>query len=643
MQIEGSKVIKMTQHLRAVAVCRCSTEEESQKDALIQQVKEAKKCIEDHGWLLVDTYVEAKSGTTVKGRQEYNRLFDDLDKNKFDLIVIKSQDRLMRNTKDWYIFLDKMQRNQKKLYIYLEQKFYTPDDSLITGIKAILAEEYSRDLSKKINHAHQIRQDSGSHFVLTNATYGYKKLQDKRVEIDEREVSLINMIFDLAVAGYGTHTIAQILYQEGIRNRCGNMLTAASIRRIIRNPIYVGDIVQNKKHFDFESKQLYNNPETEWKLHKNAVPAIVSSTVFETANALLDARRHKNSATQNRKTLNKTLFTSKIQCGLCHQPYYRCKRKTATDVVAEWKCLSFIQHGRTNKTIQKSNNRKVELTHLGCDNRHINEQKLYQALLPYSDKLYEDFPREELTTITISILKKVLNQEDPSTTIKKVTNNIQRYRKQKEILLDKLLEGWITDEEYQVKAEHLQKMIEKEQQQLERIALIHKDTQTVQSRINEIQRKLENEIVEQAKTEVLLQEIQFLEVFPDKIKMHIAYSQASLYEAKGIISTICNECNTYTVSIRDDCGTSVRNTIEREKQEILCLMQTTPTITAKELAQHMKMSISRIHRRIAELRKEHYIEYDNKKSKGVWIVLKETTCTKNEDTQFYKKDTRLNT
>ena len=72
------------------------------------------------GWLLVDTYVEAKSGTTVKGRKEYNRLFEDLDKDKFDIIVIKSQDRLMRNTKDWYIFLDKMQKNKKQLYMYLE-------------------------------------------------------------------------------------------------------------------------------------------------------------------------------------------------------------------------------------------------------------------------------------------------------------------------------------------------------------------------------------------------------------------------------------------------------------------------------------------------------------------------------------------
>ena len=114
---------------RAVIYARCSTEEESQKDALIKQIAEAKDCVQNKGWLLVDSYVESRSGTTTKGRTEYNRLYDDLLQDKFDIIVIKSQDRLMRNTKDWYLFVDRLTTSNKKLYIYLENKFYTTDDA----------------------------------------------------------------------------------------------------------------------------------------------------------------------------------------------------------------------------------------------------------------------------------------------------------------------------------------------------------------------------------------------------------------------------------------------------------------------------------------------------------------------------------
>ena len=108
---------------KAVIYCRCSTEEESQRDALVKQVAEAKECVHKKGWLLVDSYVESRSGTSTRGRAEYNRLYEDLLRYKFDIIVIKSQDRLMRNTKDWYLFVDRLTTTQKRLYMYMEQKF----------------------------------------------------------------------------------------------------------------------------------------------------------------------------------------------------------------------------------------------------------------------------------------------------------------------------------------------------------------------------------------------------------------------------------------------------------------------------------------------------------------------------------------
>ena len=47
--------------LRAVIYARCSTEEESQIDALKKQVEEAKACVQDNGWILMDSYVESRS------------------------------------------------------------------------------------------------------------------------------------------------------------------------------------------------------------------------------------------------------------------------------------------------------------------------------------------------------------------------------------------------------------------------------------------------------------------------------------------------------------------------------------------------------------------------------------------------------
>ena len=99
---------------KAVIYCRVSTEEEKQLNALEKQIDEARSAVSNNDWFLVDEYVdEGKSGTMVKFRNEFIRLSEDLTSSKFDIIVVKSQDRLMRSTKDWYIFIDKVVQEAK--------------------------------------------------------------------------------------------------------------------------------------------------------------------------------------------------------------------------------------------------------------------------------------------------------------------------------------------------------------------------------------------------------------------------------------------------------------------------------------------------------------------------------------------------
>ena len=67
---------------RAVIYCRCSTEEECQKDALIRQAAEARECVRRLNWSLEDEYIESRSGTSTRGREQYQRLFSDLLRDK---------------------------------------------------------------------------------------------------------------------------------------------------------------------------------------------------------------------------------------------------------------------------------------------------------------------------------------------------------------------------------------------------------------------------------------------------------------------------------------------------------------------------------------------------------------------------------
>lgn len=46
--------------MRAVIYCRCSTEEECQRDALIRQAAEARECVRRLNWSLEDEYIESR-------------------------------------------------------------------------------------------------------------------------------------------------------------------------------------------------------------------------------------------------------------------------------------------------------------------------------------------------------------------------------------------------------------------------------------------------------------------------------------------------------------------------------------------------------------------------------------------------------
>ena len=291
------------ERLRAVYYARCSTEDENQKDALIRQAAEAEETIRAKGWLLVDAYVESRSGTSRKGRREYNRLYEDLDRNRFDVVVIKSQDRLMRNTRDWYLFADRLNRAGKRLYFYLENTFYSPEDALLTGIKAILAEEYSRELSKKMNLAHQKRQQNNGKPVLTSKSYGYRRTADGAIELIPEEAAVKRRMYELCADGLGGRKIAAVLAAEGVRSRAGKPFSGTDIIRMVRNPMNKGTVVMNRKHYDFNTGKTLPTPPGGQYVYAGKIPAIVSEELWIAANRAADERLCRKKVGKSVQTL----------------------------------------------------------------------------------------------------------------------------------------------------------------------------------------------------------------------------------------------------------------------------------------------------------------------------------------------------
>lgn len=618
----------------AVIYCRCSTEEESQVDALRNQVMEAKACVREMGWTLVGEYVESKSGTTSRGRQQYSRLLDDMLTSKFDIIVIKSQDRLMRNTKDWYLFVDRLSTQGKKLYLYLERKFYSPDDALITGIKAILAEEYSRELSKKVVNAHKHRQRNGGRAMLTNHAYGFRKEADGSVSVDEREAEVIRRIYKLCAAGYGSRTIAGILEQENIVSTGGKSMNASSIRRMIRNPLYKGVFVMNKQHFDFSTKRIVKNPESEWIYDDSLVPAIVDEELWDRANGAMSLRAEKRQQNGNYvrgSNPGKYRLSGKLVCGICGRPYYRvCRRKNSKPekIIHEWKCSGYINYGKRNEK-RRDNQGRAMLSdgERGCDNSNLSEELIFEVLEQASHEYFhmKQEERDGIIQTTIRLLEQALALDPQEHRLGKLEKEISDLEKKKKILLDKLLNGVVSDDDYMKRNKGLDEMLEtmlseKKQYQAQ------EEQSSLEKRLDEIKMKLEQGGLEKAMAGRLLEDI-------DKIVVH-EWQLELRFHSLHILGSQTGEFGMFEQTMEEDkrlhslfldypfpSDTEKGRFLDRKKL-MLCIKEY-PSYTVKQYAQMMGRSSFMIQNRMNELRNGGYIEFRKSGKDRRWVIVRE--------------------
>lgn len=434
---------------KVIYYARVSTQEESQVNALKEQIIELDNFVNSqHEWEFVDKYVdEGKSGTTTKGRGEYKRLLTDIETDKFDIIVIKDETRLNRNVLDWYLFIDKLVQNKKKLYFYMEKKFYTPDDALITGIKAIMAQEYSRDLSKKINNAHRNRQSKGK--VCTNSTIMGYNLIDGKLVINKEEAKIVKYIYDEYINGVGFRIIARNLYNMGIKSKNNTMFEPTSLRRIIANSKYKGTLTMNMVHKDFDTKKMYKLPKEQWIIHEDAVPAIVTKEIWDKANSLLEIKKiNIPEGSLIGKNNGNHLLSGKIICGDCKKNYWYQKRKTCVDV---WVCSKFRKYGDTES---------------GCLNNIKLSNDVIIKILKDAIEHYLQI-RDENIENAIDILNKLIEEKNIDNSVNTLQKEIEKLYSKKGKLIDSLAEELISKEEFILKKKEYDDKIEQLNQELE--------------------------------------------------------------------------------------------------------------------------------------------------------------------------------
>jgi len=499
--------------LRAVFYARVSTEEEEQLNAIGKQIEENREVIKAKGWILVDEYIDKGiTGTQAKKRNEYLRMLEDIKKDKFDIIVVKDQSRLQRNTMDWYIFLNDIVQNQKKLYLYLENTFFDPKDKFIFGIKAMMAEEYSRDLSKKGNAAKKRRQEKGKP-IITNRTWGFKNINGE-ILIDDDEASMVRQIYQLFADGFGGRVVARILRESGIRNRNGKTLSENTIREIVKNPLYKGIVVMNKEHFDFEAKRTIKNPESEWIYREGIVPQIIEGDLWDKANKQINSRKTVDRTHNVGINKGNNLLSSKIICGECGSKYWRNKRQQGI----YWYCSEGARSGKVR-----------EKTGMKCVSLNLKEDEILSVIEKLANQLIAKEKKEEVLSSAITKIYETLTNVENKENIEDTQAQIEKLNNRKNTLMDFLLDGTITKRDYSLKIDDIVEQLSLLNEKKVKAQAKQEENEELFTRLNKVRMLFQDRTEKGIEVPIICSHIDQIKVFEKRLDVYLDFLKSVDY------------------------------------------------------------------------------------------------------------------
>lgn len=235
-------VIKINE-IKSVAIyCRVSTEEQASEGySIAAQLQTLRQYTSLYGWEVAEEYVdEGISGKDIKGRPAMQRLISDVNKDKFQAVLVWKISRLSRNMLDTLMLLDKFEEYDVKFISYSEN-FDTgsPIGRLVVQLMASIAEMERNTLSENVKLGMTQRAKEGS--WNGGMVFGYDSVK-KELIINPKETEIVELIFTLYAEGKGLKAIANHLNKTGFRTKRKRHFSINGIATILDNPIYNGKI-----------------------------------------------------------------------------------------------------------------------------------------------------------------------------------------------------------------------------------------------------------------------------------------------------------------------------------------------------------------------------------------------------------------
>lgn len=315
----------------------CSSGAKSESNSISNQRKLIYDFMKLHPELeLYDEYKDdGKSGSNFD-RAEFQRMMKDIEAGKVNCVVVKDQSRFGRDYIDVGKYKEKIFPKLGVRFITINEGYdslsATSSDDLAFTINSFVYDFYIRDISTKIRTNLTAKKQNGE-YAGAFVAYGYVKdsNDNSKLVVDQFAADVVRDIFRWKIEGLSPQNIAVRLNELGIPSPAeykklsgSNYKTSfqtsskavwshVSVRRILKNEIYLGVMIQGKRTTpNYKTKTVVTKAESEWLRVEGTHEAIISVRDFELVQELLRDDTHCRAG-----DVTVPVYAGRIYCGDC--------------------------------------------------------------------------------------------------------------------------------------------------------------------------------------------------------------------------------------------------------------------------------------------------------------------------------------
>ena len=297
--------IKVEKRRKLIAIyCRVSTEEQSENGYSIdEQERLLEEWCKKMGYVIYKCYSDRGiSGKNIKDRPALKELLSDAKAGKFDMVISWKINRVSRKLEDVLKIVNLLEKNNITFKSYSEPfETDTPAGRMQFQMMALIGEFERGTIAQNVKMGMIAKAKSGNwcdgrvlgcDLVPNNSPEEEKKGKNK-LKINEKEAEIVRFIFNEYSKGKGYKAITNQINKLGYKTKKGNDFSVGSIRDILTNPVYIGEIRYNVRQNWSEKRRRNINPNPIRVKGKHE--AIIDRELWDKVQLILESKKGKPS------------------------------------------------------------------------------------------------------------------------------------------------------------------------------------------------------------------------------------------------------------------------------------------------------------------------------------------------------------